>query len=167
MSVATSRVTEPSITFRGVLPMKGGAPCRFLDGFPSLPFVFCPVYAHVYSIVLCLGSGESGKSTIVKQMKIIHQNGYTPEELLAFRPLIWKNLFESARDVVNALTKFNLEPITSTNRVRRRLVSFTTFSPFSYSGELRTYLGVSAHPRRSPFLLQPRHRTSRSRLMGG
>ncbi|KAH9046381.1 heterotrimeric G protein alpha subunit [Lactarius deliciosus] len=30
-------------------------------------------------------SGESGKSTIVKQMKIIHQNGYTPEELLPFR----------------------------------------------------------------------------------
>ena len=36
------------------------------------------------------GSGESGKSTIVKQMKIIHQNGYTHEELLAFQPLIWK-----------------------------------------------------------------------------
>jgi hypothetical protein len=36
------------------------------------------------------GSRESGKSTIVKQMKIIHQNGYTREELLAFRPLIWK-----------------------------------------------------------------------------
>jgi guanine nucleotide-binding protein G(i) subunit alpha len=66
--------------------------------------------------ILLLGSGESGKSTIVKQMKIIHQNGYSPEELLAFRPLIWKNLLESARDVINALAKFTLEPITATNR---------------------------------------------------
>ncbi|KAH8985522.1 G-protein alpha subunit [Lactarius akahatsu] len=66
--------------------------------------------------ILLLGSGESGKSTIVKQMKIIHQNGYTPEELLAFRPLIWKNLHESAHGVVKALTKFNLEPITPANR---------------------------------------------------
>ncbi|KAI9452290.1 G-protein alpha subunit [Lactarius psammicola] len=66
--------------------------------------------------ILLLGSGESGKSTIVKQMKIIHQNGYTPEELLAFRPLIWKNLHESAHGVVKALAKFNLEPITPANR---------------------------------------------------
>ncbi|KAH9045849.1 hypothetical protein EDB83DRAFT_2227614, partial [Lactarius deliciosus] len=62
-----------------------------------------------------------GKSTIVKQMKIIHQNGYTPEELLAFRPLIWKNLHESAHSVVKALTEFNLEPITPTNRVHHCL----------------------------------------------
>ncbi|KAH9055392.1 G-protein alpha subunit [Lactarius vividus] len=66
--------------------------------------------------ILLLGSGESGKSTIVKQMKIIHQNGYTPEELLAFRPLIWKNLHESAHGVVKALTKFNLEPINPANK---------------------------------------------------
>ena len=65
------------------------------------------------------GSCESGKLTIVKQMKIIHQNGYTREELLAFRPLIWKNLLESARDVVLALAKFNLEPITPVNKVHR------------------------------------------------
>ena len=31
--------------------------------------------------ILLLGSGESGKTTIVKQMKIIHQNGYTDAEL--------------------------------------------------------------------------------------
>ncbi|KAI9454674.1 G-protein alpha subunit [Lactarius psammicola] len=65
--------------------------------------------------LLLLGSGESGKSTIVKQMKVINQNGYTPEELLAFRPIIWKNLLQSACDVVNALAKFNLELITTTN----------------------------------------------------
>ena len=76
------------------------------------------IYVHGTSL-LSSGSGESGKSTIVKQMKIIHQNGYSRDELIAFRPLIWKNLLESARDVVQALRKFNLEPITPANKVRR------------------------------------------------
>lgn len=37
------------------------------------------------------GSGESGKSTIVKQMKIIHQNGYSRDEMLLFRLTIYKS----------------------------------------------------------------------------
>jgi hypothetical protein len=41
--------------------------------------------------LLCwlIGSGESGKSTIVKQMKIIHQNGYSKDELLMFRLIVY------------------------------------------------------------------------------
>ena len=35
--------------------------------------------------LLLLGSAECGKSTVLKQMKIIHQNGYTKEELLFYR----------------------------------------------------------------------------------
>ncbi|KAH9034258.1 G-protein alpha subunit [Lactarius pseudohatsudake] len=66
--------------------------------------------------ILLLGSGESGKSTIVKQMKIIHSNGYTSEDLFTFRLPIWNNLLQSAHAVVNALAKFNLEPITAINR---------------------------------------------------
>ena len=50
-------------------------------------------------------------------MKIIHQNRYTNEEPLAFQPS-WKNHIESARDVVQALGKFNLEPISLANKVR-------------------------------------------------
>lgn len=34
------------------------------------------------------GSGESGKSTIVKQMKIIHQSGYSRDELLSYKPIM-------------------------------------------------------------------------------
>uniref|UniRef100_A0A3Q0RGG7 Guanine nucleotide binding protein (G protein) alpha v1 n=1 Tax=Amphilophus citrinellus TaxID=61819 RepID=A0A3Q0RGG7_AMPCI len=33
--------------------------------------------------ILLLGAAESGKSTLVKQMKIIHSNGFTKQELLA------------------------------------------------------------------------------------
>ncbi|CAG8543170.1 19791_t:CDS:2, partial [Dentiscutata erythropus] len=60
---------------------------------------------------------ESGKSTIVKQMKIIHQNGYSKEELLPYRIVVYKNLIESAQTVVTAIRKFRLEPKKTINRV--------------------------------------------------
>lgn len=41
--------------------------------------------------ILLLGSGESGKSTVVKQMKIIHQNGYTKDELVLCRATVYKS----------------------------------------------------------------------------
>ncbi|TIB34974.1 hypothetical protein E3P85_00683 [Wallemia ichthyophaga] len=60
--------------------------------------------------ILLLGSGESGKSTIVKQMKIIHQNGYSKEELIGFRLVVFKNVVDSAQSVVLALRKLGMEP---------------------------------------------------------
>lgn len=65
----------------------------------------------------CLGSGESGKSTIVKQMKIIHQNGYTVDELAMYRLTIYKNLVDCAKALVLAIQKFDLEPDVLINRV--------------------------------------------------
>ncbi|KAK7038332.1 heterotrimeric G-protein alpha subunit [Favolaschia claudopus] len=61
--------------------------------------------------ILLLGSGESGKSTIVKQMKIIHQSGFSTDELRAFRPTIHKNTVDSAQAVVNALKACGLEDL--------------------------------------------------------
>lgn len=55
------------------------------------------------------GSGESGKSTIVKQMKIIHQNGYTIDELTLYRHTIYKNLLDCAKALVTAMEQFEIE----------------------------------------------------------
>eukprot|EP00833_Pecoramyces_ruminatium_P012741 jgi/Orpsp1_1/1186773/evm.model.d7180000053208.1 len=44
--------------------------------------------------MLLLGPGESGKSTIVKQMKIINQNGYTTEELEGFKQTVYQNVLD-------------------------------------------------------------------------
>ncbi|KAI9312247.1 G protein alpha subunit [Dichotomocladium elegans] len=57
--------------------------------------------------ILLLGSGESGKSTIVKQMKIIHQSGYSDDELYAWRPTVYRNVVESAQSLVAAVDKFH------------------------------------------------------------
>lgn len=66
--------------------------------------------------ILLLGSGESGKSTIVKQMKIIHQNGFTEQERIEYRPVIYKNLTESAQAIVLAMSKLGVSPEDPTNR---------------------------------------------------
>lgn len=58
--------------------------------------------------VLLLGSGESGKSTIVKQMKILHQNGYSTEELLEYKPFVYKNIMDCIKLIINAI--MDLQP---------------------------------------------------------
>lgn len=50
--------------------------------------------------LLLLGAGESGKSTIVKQMKIIHNSGFTAEDLELMRPLILNNVIECIKVLV-------------------------------------------------------------------
>lgn len=41
------------------------------------------------------GTGESGKSTILKQMKVIHQGGFSTEELESYKADIYRNIHES------------------------------------------------------------------------
>lgn len=59
--------------------------------------------------ILLLGSGESGKTTIVKQMKIIHQTGYSHEERLMFRTTIFKNILDGSKAICEALEKLEIE----------------------------------------------------------
>lgn len=58
--------------------------------------------------VLLLGSGESGKSTIVRQMKIIHQNGYSEKELESFIGIIHRNVFESIMGIIDASASLSI-----------------------------------------------------------
>ncbi|KAI5828615.1 hypothetical protein K523DRAFT_244126 [Schizophyllum commune Tattone D] len=68
--------------------------------------------------ILLLGSGESGKSTIVKQMKIIHQDGFSQDELIAFRPIIHRNVLDSAKAILVHMKKLSVECEDFKNRVR-------------------------------------------------
>lgn len=70
-------------------------------------------YWHLANI--SQGSGESGKSTIVKQMKIIHQNGYTKDELALYRLTIYKNLIDCAKALIGAMRQFGIEPTNPAN----------------------------------------------------
>nr|AAD45319.1 heterotrimeric G protein alpha subunit [Suillus bovinus] len=75
--------------------------------------------------ILLLGSGESGKSTIVKQMKIIHQNGFNENELMTFRPTIYRNTLDSAQAIVLQMRNMNVECATPANRTfAERIVEY-------------------------------------------
>ena len=43
-------------------------------------------------------------------MKIIHQNGYTVEELSLYRLTIFKNLVDCAKALIGAMRQFEVEP---------------------------------------------------------
>ncbi|XP_064156494.1 guanine nucleotide-binding protein G(s) subunit alpha-like [Anguilla rostrata] len=55
--------------------------------------------------LLLLGAGESGKSTVVKQMKILHVNGYNTEERKMKIPCIKSNIKEAIETIVSAMSK--------------------------------------------------------------
>ncbi|KAJ6452577.1 heterotrimeric G-protein alpha subunit, GPA3-like protein [Mycena sanguinolenta] len=59
--------------------------------------------------ILLLGSGESGKSTIVKQMKIIHQAGFDARERQEYRTTIYKNVLDSAGTLARVVRRVGLE----------------------------------------------------------
>jgi len=62
--------------------------------------------------LLLLGAGESGKSTISKQMKIIHQSGYSNEERKEFKPIITRNILDNMRILLDGMSRLgiNIDP---------------------------------------------------------
>jgi len=59
--------------------------------------------------LLMLGTGESGKSTIVKQFRILYRGNFTREELQSFRPSLHNNIVVSIQALIKAAQMFSLE----------------------------------------------------------
>ena len=55
--------------------------------------------------ILLLGSGESGKSTFIKQMRIIHGKEFNKEELKQFKPVIYGNIIKGMKVLIDARDK--------------------------------------------------------------
>ncbi|KAG7100073.1 guanine nucleotide-binding protein subunit alpha [Marasmius oreades] len=66
--------------------------------------------------ILLLGPGDSGKSTIVKQMRIIHKDGFSDSELAMYAPIVYRNLLDSAQAIIVMMRKLTLDCETSSNR---------------------------------------------------
>merc|ERR1712000_690475 len=50
--------------------------------------------------LLLLGTGGSGKSTVAKQMKIIHLSGFTDEERVAYKNVVYHNVLRPAQTLI-------------------------------------------------------------------
>ncbi|XP_059487833.1 G protein alpha q subunit-like [Neocloeon triangulifer] len=59
--------------------------------------------------LLLLGCGESGKSTFIKQMRIIHGSGYSDEDKKGFTKLIYQNVVMAMQSMIKAMTMLNIE----------------------------------------------------------
>lgn len=64
------------------------------------------------------GPGESGKSTIFKQMKLLQINGgFTQEELLAYRYIVYGNCLTQMKILVNSAQKLGIDLESDENKV--------------------------------------------------
>ncbi|KAE9414070.1 hypothetical protein Angca_002844, partial [Angiostrongylus cantonensis] len=59
-----------------------------------------------------LGAGESGKSTILKQMKIVHDNGFSQDEAYQKISVVCANIVQSAGALIDGMKALNI-PFTS------------------------------------------------------
>ncbi|KAI9262148.1 guanine nucleotide binding protein, alpha subunit [Phascolomyces articulosus] len=58
--------------------------------------------------LLLLGAGESGKSTLLKQMKLIHEGGFSLDERMAYREIIYSNTIQSMHVILEAMNGLGL-----------------------------------------------------------
>lgn len=68
--------------------------------------------------VLLLGAGESGKSTIFKQMRIIHERGYSADELRDFKFIVYANIIKNMKALVDACLHMNIGVENAQNKER-------------------------------------------------
>ncbi|KAL1140099.1 hypothetical protein AAG570_000031 [Ranatra chinensis] len=56
-----------------------------------------------------LGTGESGKSTFIKQMRIIHGSGYSDEDKRGFIKLVYQNIFMAMQSMIRAMDLLKIQ----------------------------------------------------------
>lgn len=66
---------------------------------------------------LLTGTGESGKSTFIKQMRIIHGSGYSDEDKRGFIKLVYQNIFMAMQSMIRAMDLLKIQYSDSRNSV--------------------------------------------------
>ncbi|CAK9292233.1 unnamed protein product [Gordionus sp. m RMFG-2023] len=72
--------------------------------------------------LLLLGTGESGKSTFIKQMRIIHGSGYSEEDKRGFVRLVYQNIFSAANSLVRAMETLRIPYTNQANLEKAALI---------------------------------------------
>ncbi|RTG87265.1 guanine nucleotide-binding protein G(s) subunit alpha [Schistosoma bovis] len=83
--------------------------------------------------LLLLGTGESGKSTLLKQMKIIHINGFSNKERLDYIPIIKQNIRDVILSILGGMKALQLEFIqTRTADLAKNLIDNSLAEDYTY-----------------------------------
>lgn len=86
--------------------------------------------------LLLLGTGESGKTTIIKQMKILHVQGFSAIERAEKANHIRHNIHESIHDIVDSMASLNI-PLQNpkNNHSREYILKLGDDGPKEYTEE--------------------------------
>lgn len=57
---------------------------------------------------MATGAGESGKSTVLKQMKLIYAQGFSKNEKNEWKPVIFGNIVQSFRLIFDAMNEMGI-----------------------------------------------------------
>nr|XP_022911698.1 guanine nucleotide-binding protein G(q) subunit alpha-like isoform X1 [Onthophagus taurus] len=85
--------------------------------------------------LLLLGTGESGKSTFIKQMRIIHGAGYSDDDKRGFIKLVYQNIFMAMQSMIRAMDLLKIRYAESSSIEKAELIrgvdyeTVTTFEP--------------------------------------
>ena len=91
------------------------------------------------SKLLLLGAGESGKSTLFKQMITIYSKGYPESECRTFAPIIYNNIITSMKTLLQQCPNYGGCGVT-------RIQQFLFLRPnSSFSSSFKTATRVSSH----------------------
>ncbi|CAK9786122.1 unnamed protein product [Cutaneotrichosporon oleaginosum] len=71
--------------------------------------------------MLLLGAGESGKSTVLKQMRLIYNKPYDAEERDSYREIVYSNTVQSMRVLLEGVVAMGLD-ISSANQAHYNLI---------------------------------------------
>ncbi|XP_047686882.1 guanine nucleotide-binding protein subunit alpha-14 isoform X2 [Panthera pardus] len=72
--------------------------------------------------LLLLGTGESGKSTFIKQMRIIHGSGYSDEDRKGFTKLVYQNIFTAMQSMIRAMDTLRIQYVCEQNKENAQLI---------------------------------------------
>ncbi|CAB1332865.1 unnamed protein product [Coregonus sp. 'balchen'] len=89
--------------------------------------------------LLLLGTSNSGKSTIVKQMKIIHSGGFNLDACKEYKPLILYNAIDSLTRIIRALATLKID-FHNPDRAYDAVQLFALTGPAESKGEITAEL---------------------------
>ncbi|KAI5476546.1 hypothetical protein MNV49_007556 [Pseudohyphozyma bogoriensis] len=86
--------------------------------------------------LLLLGSGESGKSTILKQVRLAYKEGFTQAERQRYTELILDNIFYNTRDLLDGYSVLGI-PIPTSCVLSADLINDSGIEPFEDDGKMK------------------------------